>query len=180
MQAVALPEEICWLLEGLSCEQCFVETEEEVYVDNLGDFLEHQKPGLLAIFPPPPVLTSLHRHLEPEGIFLLGSVLLVSSTLIEYVVKNRCVWVWYGLRQVWFTAAFKAPWRNPLNDIYNRYAEDFLAEGLRNENLSAGAQDQRDHILRGFQQIKSSLKKMIEETSFLGILFGFLILLKMS
>lgn len=34
-------------------------------------------------------------------------------------------------------------------------AEDFLAEGLRNENLSAGAQDQRDHILRGFQQIKS-------------------------
>ncbi|XP_060242852.1 src kinase-associated phosphoprotein 1 isoform X1 [Meriones unguiculatus] len=33
--------------------------------------------------------------------------------------------------------------------------EDFLAEGLRNENLSAGAQDQRDHILRGFQQIKS-------------------------
>ncbi|XP_040605506.1 src kinase-associated phosphoprotein 1 [Mesocricetus auratus] len=34
-------------------------------------------------------------------------------------------------------------------------AEDFLAEGLRNENLSGGAQDQRDHILRGFQQIKS-------------------------
>uniref|UniRef100_A0A8C2MZH7 Src kinase-associated phosphoprotein 1 n=1 Tax=Cricetulus griseus TaxID=10029 RepID=A0A8C2MZH7_CRIGR len=34
-------------------------------------------------------------------------------------------------------------------------AQDFLAEGLRNENLSAGAQDQRDHILRGFQQIKS-------------------------
>ncbi|CAO2645021.1 Src kinase-associated phosphoprotein 1, partial [Lemmus lemmus] len=34
-------------------------------------------------------------------------------------------------------------------------AEDFLAEGLRNENLSACAQDQRDHILRGFQQIKS-------------------------
>ncbi|XP_050013069.1 src kinase-associated phosphoprotein 1 [Alexandromys fortis] len=34
-------------------------------------------------------------------------------------------------------------------------AEDFLAEGLRNETLSAGAQDQRDHILRGFQQIRS-------------------------
>ncbi|EDM05812.1 src family associated phosphoprotein 1, isoform CRA_c [Rattus norvegicus] len=34
-------------------------------------------------------------------------------------------------------------------------AEDFLAEGLQNENLSPGAQDQRDHILRGFQQIKS-------------------------
>ncbi|XP_017654910.1 src kinase-associated phosphoprotein 1 isoform X2 [Nannospalax galili] len=33
--------------------------------------------------------------------------------------------------------------------------EDFLAEGLRNENLSPGARDQRDHILRGFQQIKS-------------------------
>ncbi|XP_051014360.1 src kinase-associated phosphoprotein 1 isoform X1 [Acomys russatus] len=33
--------------------------------------------------------------------------------------------------------------------------EDFLAEGLQNETLSAGAQDQRDHILRGFQQIKS-------------------------
>lgn len=34
-------------------------------------------------------------------------------------------------------------------------AEDFLAEGLQNENLSPGAQDQRDHILRGFQQIRS-------------------------
>nr|BAE20569.1 unnamed protein product [Mus musculus] len=33
--------------------------------------------------------------------------------------------------------------------------EDFLAEGLQNENLSPGAQDQRAHILRGFQQIKS-------------------------
>uniref|UniRef100_A0A8C6EMR1 Src kinase associated phosphoprotein 1 n=1 Tax=Marmota marmota marmota TaxID=9994 RepID=A0A8C6EMR1_MARMA len=35
-------------------------------------------------------------------------------------------------------------------------AEDFLAEGLRNENLSAGARECRDHILRGFQQIKAS------------------------
>uniref|UniRef100_A0A8D1W3G0 Src kinase associated phosphoprotein 1 n=1 Tax=Sus scrofa TaxID=9823 RepID=A0A8D1W3G0_PIG len=34
-------------------------------------------------------------------------------------------------------------------------AEEFLAEGLRNENLSALARDHRDHILRGFQQIKS-------------------------
>ncbi|MXQ93179.1 hypothetical protein E5288_WYG003592 [Bos mutus] len=33
--------------------------------------------------------------------------------------------------------------------------EDFLAEGLRNENLSAGAKDNRDHILRGLQQIKA-------------------------
>ncbi|XP_054545100.1 src kinase-associated phosphoprotein 1 [Talpa occidentalis] len=32
---------------------------------------------------------------------------------------------------------------------------DFLAEGLRNENLSAVAREHRDHILRGFQQIKS-------------------------
>ncbi|XP_044900314.1 src kinase-associated phosphoprotein 1 isoform X5 [Felis catus] len=34
-------------------------------------------------------------------------------------------------------------------------AEEFLAEGLRNENLSATARDHRDHILRGFQQIKT-------------------------
>nr|XP_036854969.1 src kinase-associated phosphoprotein 1 isoform X1 [Manis javanica] len=34
-------------------------------------------------------------------------------------------------------------------------AEEFLAEGLRNENLSAGARDNRDHILRGFQQIRA-------------------------
>nr|KAF6458815.1 src kinase associated phosphoprotein 1 [Rousettus aegyptiacus] len=34
-------------------------------------------------------------------------------------------------------------------------AEEFLAEGLRNENLSAVARDHRDHILRGFQQIKT-------------------------
>ncbi|XP_055982638.1 src kinase-associated phosphoprotein 1 [Sorex fumeus] len=34
-------------------------------------------------------------------------------------------------------------------------SEEFLAEGLRNENLSAGARDHRDHILRGFQQIKT-------------------------
>ncbi|KAM4843396.1 src kinase-associated phosphoprotein 1 [Thomomys bottae] len=34
-------------------------------------------------------------------------------------------------------------------------SEDFLAEGLRNENLSAAARDHRDHILRGFQQIKA-------------------------
>ncbi|XP_054527210.1 src kinase-associated phosphoprotein 1 isoform X1 [Pan troglodytes] len=34
-------------------------------------------------------------------------------------------------------------------------AEEFLAEGLRNENLSAVARDHRDHILRGFQQIKA-------------------------
>ncbi|XP_058561557.1 src kinase-associated phosphoprotein 1 isoform X3 [Neofelis nebulosa] len=34
-------------------------------------------------------------------------------------------------------------------------AEEFLAEGLRNENLSATAKDHRDHILRGFQQIKT-------------------------
>ncbi|KAF4012518.1 hypothetical protein G4228_002897 [Cervus hanglu yarkandensis] len=33
--------------------------------------------------------------------------------------------------------------------------EEFLAEGLRNENLSAGAKDNRDHILRGLQQIKA-------------------------
>lgn len=33
-------------------------------------------------------------------------------------------------------------------------AEEFLAEGLRNENLSAVVRDHRDHILRGFQQIK--------------------------
>uniref|UniRef100_G1SFZ7 Src kinase-associated phosphoprotein 1 n=1 Tax=Oryctolagus cuniculus TaxID=9986 RepID=G1SFZ7_RABIT len=33
--------------------------------------------------------------------------------------------------------------------------EDFLAEGLRNENLSAVARDHRDHILRGFQQIRT-------------------------
>ncbi|ELR60323.1 hypothetical protein M91_15640 [Bos mutus] len=38
----------------------------------------------------------------------------------------------------------------PLTDT-----EDFLAEGLRNENLSAGAKDNRDHILRGLQQIKA-------------------------
>ncbi|EDM05810.1 src family associated phosphoprotein 1, isoform CRA_a [Rattus norvegicus] len=41
-------------------------------------------------------------------------------------------------------------------------AEDFLAEGLQNENLSPGAQDQRDHILRGFQQIKSSCITILE------------------
>ncbi|EPQ05089.1 Src kinase-associated phosphoprotein 1 [Myotis brandtii] len=35
-------------------------------------------------------------------------------------------------------------------------AEDFLAEDLRNENLSAIARDHRDHILRGFQQLKTS------------------------
>ncbi|KAM7068759.1 src kinase-associated phosphoprotein 1 isoform 2-T2 [Molossus nigricans] len=34
-------------------------------------------------------------------------------------------------------------------------AEDFLAEDLRNENLSAIAREHRDHILRGFQQIKT-------------------------
>uniref|UniRef100_A0A8I5TX56 Src kinase-associated phosphoprotein 1 n=1 Tax=Pongo abelii TaxID=9601 RepID=A0A8I5TX56_PONAB len=34
-------------------------------------------------------------------------------------------------------------------------AEEFLAEGLQNENLSAVARDHRDHILRGFQQIKA-------------------------
>uniref|UniRef100_A0A3Q2I9T8 Src kinase associated phosphoprotein 1 n=1 Tax=Equus caballus TaxID=9796 RepID=A0A3Q2I9T8_HORSE len=34
-------------------------------------------------------------------------------------------------------------------------AEEFLAEGLRNENLSAGAKDHRDHILRGFQQVRT-------------------------
>ncbi|XP_066222499.1 src kinase-associated phosphoprotein 1 isoform X2 [Saccopteryx leptura] len=34
-------------------------------------------------------------------------------------------------------------------------AEEFLAEGLRNENLGAVARDHRDHILRGFQQIKT-------------------------
>ncbi|XP_005862066.1 PREDICTED: src kinase-associated phosphoprotein 1 [Myotis brandtii] len=34
-------------------------------------------------------------------------------------------------------------------------AEDFLAEDLRNENLSAIARDHRDHILRGFQQLKT-------------------------
>uniref|UniRef100_A0A8C8W602 Src family associated phosphoprotein 1 n=1 Tax=Peromyscus maniculatus bairdii TaxID=230844 RepID=A0A8C8W602_PERMB len=44
-------------------------------------------------------------------------------------------------------------------------AEDFLAEGLRNENLSAGAQDQRDHILRGFQQIKSSYISVLGSVS---------------
>nr|BAE32106.1 unnamed protein product [Mus musculus] len=40
--------------------------------------------------------------------------------------------------------------------------EDFLAEGLQNENLSPGAQDQRAHILRGFQQIKSSCIIVLE------------------
>ncbi|CAK6438339.1 unnamed protein product [Pipistrellus nathusii] len=34
-------------------------------------------------------------------------------------------------------------------------AEEFLAEDLRNENLSPVAKDHRDHILRGFQQIKT-------------------------
>ncbi|XP_045155252.1 src kinase-associated phosphoprotein 1 [Echinops telfairi] len=34
-------------------------------------------------------------------------------------------------------------------------SEEFLSEGLRNEDLSAGARDHRDHILRGFQQIKA-------------------------
>ncbi|KAF6299685.1 src kinase associated phosphoprotein 1 [Rhinolophus ferrumequinum] len=34
-------------------------------------------------------------------------------------------------------------------------AEEFLAEGLRNENLSAVVRDHRDHILHGFQQIKT-------------------------
>ncbi|EFB19961.1 hypothetical protein PANDA_005006, partial [Ailuropoda melanoleuca] len=34
-------------------------------------------------------------------------------------------------------------------------AEEFLAEDLRNENLSATARDHRDHILRGFQQVKT-------------------------
>uniref|UniRef100_A0A8C9A8Z4 Src kinase-associated phosphoprotein 1 n=1 Tax=Prolemur simus TaxID=1328070 RepID=A0A8C9A8Z4_PROSS len=33
--------------------------------------------------------------------------------------------------------------------------EEFLAEGLRNENLGTVARDHRDHILRGFQQIKA-------------------------
>uniref|UniRef100_A0A8C5JZ33 Src kinase-associated phosphoprotein 1 n=1 Tax=Jaculus jaculus TaxID=51337 RepID=A0A8C5JZ33_JACJA len=33
--------------------------------------------------------------------------------------------------------------------------EDFLAEGLRNESLSAVARDHKDHILRGFQQLKA-------------------------
>ncbi|TKC50592.1 hypothetical protein EI555_011525 [Monodon monoceros] len=33
--------------------------------------------------------------------------------------------------------------------------EEFLGEVLRNENLSAGARDNRDHILRGLQQIKA-------------------------
>nr|XP_055243696.1 src kinase-associated phosphoprotein 1 isoform X2 [Gorilla gorilla gorilla] len=40
-------------------------------------------------------------------------------------------------------------------------AEDFLAEGLRNENLSAVARDHRDHILRGFQQIKARFIDLI-------------------
>ncbi|XP_005394302.1 PREDICTED: src kinase-associated phosphoprotein 1 isoform X2 [Chinchilla lanigera] len=34
-------------------------------------------------------------------------------------------------------------------------AEDFLAEGLRNEDLSADAWNHRTHILRGFQQIRT-------------------------
>ncbi|XP_040857173.1 src kinase-associated phosphoprotein 1 isoform X2 [Ochotona curzoniae] len=33
--------------------------------------------------------------------------------------------------------------------------EDFLAEVLRNENLSAVARDHGDHILRGFQQVRA-------------------------
>ncbi|XP_006166179.1 src kinase-associated phosphoprotein 1 isoform X2 [Tupaia chinensis] len=33
--------------------------------------------------------------------------------------------------------------------------EEFLVEVLRNENLSVGARDHRDHIVRGFQQIKA-------------------------
>ncbi|XP_053426437.1 src kinase-associated phosphoprotein 1 isoform X2 [Nycticebus coucang] len=33
--------------------------------------------------------------------------------------------------------------------------EEFLGEGLRNENLSTIARDHRDHILRGFQQIRT-------------------------
>ncbi|XP_059763424.1 src kinase-associated phosphoprotein 1 isoform X1 [Balaenoptera ricei] len=33
--------------------------------------------------------------------------------------------------------------------------EEFLGEVLQNENLSAGARDNRDHILRGLQQIKA-------------------------
>ncbi|KAL0597613.1 LOW QUALITY PROTEIN: hypothetical protein AAY473_032964 [Plecturocebus cupreus] len=41
-------------------------------------------------------------------------------------------------------------------------AEEFLAEGLRNENLSAVARDHRDHILRGFQQIKARLWPRLE------------------
>uniref|UniRef100_A0ABK0LSJ0 Src kinase associated phosphoprotein 1 n=1 Tax=Rattus norvegicus TaxID=10116 RepID=A0ABK0LSJ0_RAT len=49
-------------------------------------------------------------------------------------------------------------------------AEDFLAEGLQNENLSPGAQDQRDHILRGFQQIKSSTYQAGWSTRFWGSL----------
>ncbi|XP_013374847.1 PREDICTED: src kinase-associated phosphoprotein 1 isoform X3 [Chinchilla lanigera] len=35
------------------------------------------------------------------------------------------------------------------------HAEDFLAEGLRNEDLSADAWNHRTHILRGFQQIRT-------------------------
>uniref|UniRef100_A0A452UL93 Src kinase-associated phosphoprotein 1 n=1 Tax=Ursus maritimus TaxID=29073 RepID=A0A452UL93_URSMA len=38
---------------------------------------------------------------------------------------------------------------------WHPYAEEFLAEDLRNENLSATARDHRDHILRGFQQVKT-------------------------
>ncbi|CAD7667292.1 unnamed protein product [Nyctereutes procyonoides] len=46
---------------------------------------------------------------------------------------------------------------------WSGYAEEFLAEGLRNENLSTTARDHRDHILRGFQQIKTRyIKKYIE------------------
>ncbi|XP_038609965.1 src kinase-associated phosphoprotein 1 [Tachyglossus aculeatus] len=34
-------------------------------------------------------------------------------------------------------------------------AEEYLVEGLQNENLSNNAKEQRDHILLGFQQIKT-------------------------
>ncbi|KAJ7419182.1 src kinase-associated phosphoprotein 1-like protein [Pitangus sulphuratus] len=34
-------------------------------------------------------------------------------------------------------------------------AEDYLAEGLQNENLSAEAREQRDVILLGFQKVKA-------------------------
>ncbi|KAM6174451.1 src kinase-associated phosphoprotein 1 isoform 2-T2 [Erethizon dorsatum] len=37
-------------------------------------------------------------------------------------------------------------------------AEDFLAEGLQNEDLSADAWDHRAHILRGFQQIRTRFR----------------------
>ncbi|TEA40212.1 hypothetical protein DBR06_SOUSAS8210157, partial [Sousa chinensis] len=47
-----------------------------------------------------------------------------------------------------------------------RDTEEFLGEVLQNENLSAGARDNRDHILRGLQQIKARFMSKVRPCFF--------------